>query len=115
MANCKDNCIHYKVCMYGDLTEYKTEQILKDDCDDFMPKDVVPKSEVDRLRNHINYLKKYDEERDIALHSRLIAETRKKVAREIIADMRELIKGYENIDIYLDRIEKKYTESEDTE
>ena len=33
-----------------------------------------------------------------------------KVAREIIADMRELITGYENIDLYLDRIEKKYTE-----
>ena len=32
------------------------------------------------------------------------------VAREIIADMREMIKGYENIDVYLDRIEKKYTE-----
>lgn len=30
------------------------------------------------------------------------------VAREIISDMRELIKGYENIDVYLDRIEKKY-------
>lgn len=32
------------------------------------------------------------------------------VAREIIADFREMIKGYENIDVYLDRIEKKYTE-----
>lgn len=32
------------------------------------------------------------------------------IAREIIADMREMIKGYENIDVYLDRIEKKYTE-----
>jgi hypothetical protein len=30
------------------------------------------------------------------------------VAREVIADMREMIKGYENIDVYLDRIEKKY-------
>ena len=32
------------------------------------------------------------------------------VARQVIADMREMIKGYENIDVYLDRIEKKYTE-----
>ena len=32
------------------------------------------------------------------------------VAREIITDMLEMIKGYENIDVYLDRIEKKYTE-----
>ena len=37
-------------------------------------------------------------------------ETRKEVARKIIADMREQIKGYENIDIILDQIEKKYTE-----
>ena len=35
---------------------------------------------------------------------------RSEVARDIIADMRELINGYENIDVYLDRIEKKYTE-----
>ena len=53
MANCKDNCIHYKVCMYGDLTEYKTEQILKDDCDDFMPKDVIAKSEVEKIFDDI--------------------------------------------------------------
>lgn len=32
------------------------------------------------------------------------------VAREVVEDMREMIKGYENIDVYLDRIEKKYTE-----
>lgn len=34
------------------------------------------------------------------------------VAREIIADMRKQIDGYENIDIILDRIEKKYTEGQ---
>ena len=33
------------------------------------------------------------------------------VAREIVEDMREMIKGYENIDVYLDRIEKKYKEN----
>lgn len=32
------------------------------------------------------------------------------VAKEVIADMRKLINGYENIDVYLDKIEKKYTE-----
>lgn len=32
------------------------------------------------------------------------------VAKEILADFRKMIKGYENIDVYLDRIEKKYTE-----
>ena len=46
--------------------------------------DVVPKSDVARLQSEINRLKKYDEERDIALHARLISETRVKVAREII-------------------------------
>ena len=63
MANCKDNCIHYKVCMYGDLTEYKTEQILKDDCDDFMPKDVVPKSEVEKFAEEIKleFYREFDE------------------------------------------------------
>ena len=35
------------------------------------------------------------------------------VAREIIADLREQINGYENIDIILDRIEKKYTEEQE--
>ena len=38
--------------------------------------------------------------------------TRKETTRKIIADMREQIQGYENIDIILDRIEKKYTEEE---
>lgn len=32
------------------------------------------------------------------------------VAREVIADMRKMINGYENIDVYLDQIEKKYME-----
>ena len=35
------------------------------------------------------------------------------LAREIIADLREQINGYENIDVYLDRIEKKYTEEQE--
>ena len=31
------------------------------------------------------------------------------VAKEVINDMRKMINGYENIDVYLDRIEKKYS------
>lgn len=34
------------------------------------------------------------------------------VAREIFAEMRKQINGYENIDIILDRLEKKYLEGE---
>jgi phosphoribosyl-ATP pyrophosphohydrolase len=49
--------------------------------------DVVPKSEVERLQSQVNRLKKYDEERDIALHARLITETREKVAREIFEEI----------------------------
>jgi hypothetical protein len=60
--------------------------------------DVAPKSEVDK------WFRECEE-----LQGRLI-ELEKEVAREVIADMREQIQGYENIDIILDRIEKKYTE-----
>ena len=60
--------------------------------------DVVPKSEcvecakkarnaIVKLQGQINRLKKYDEERDIALHARLIAETREKVTREIFKEI----------------------------
>jgi hypothetical protein len=38
---------------------------------------------------------------------------RSEIAREIIADMYEMIKGYENIDVYLDRIKKKYESEEE--
>ena len=36
-----------------------------------------------RLQCHVNRLKKYDEERDIALHARLISETRANTVREM--------------------------------
>lgn len=49
--------------------------------------DVVSKSEYDRLQDQVNRLKKYDEERDIALHARLIAETREKVTTEIFEEI----------------------------
>lgn len=45
------------------------------------------KSVVERLQGQVNRLKKYDEERDIALHARLIAETREKVVREIFEEI----------------------------
>ena len=50
--------------------------------------DVVPKSEVERLQCQVNRLKKYDEERDIALHARLIANAKAEVAREIFEEFR---------------------------
>ncbi len=46
MANCED-CIHFNVCDYATLQEYKTEQDLKEDCSNcILTADVVPKSEV---------------------------------------------------------------------
>ena len=72
--------------------------------------DVVPKSEVERLTKIIDlYELLYGTVRD--KHT-VVEKAKQEVARDIITDMREMIKGYENIDIYLDRIEKKYTERE---
>ena len=47
------------------------------------PEDVVPRSEVVKLQSQINRLKVYDEERDIALHQRLVREAKQDAAREI--------------------------------
>ena len=111
MANCKDNCIHYKVCMYKDLSEYKTEQILKDDCDYFMPKDVVPKSEYDRVRFNLKAV--LDE----------IPETKQEVAREIFEEIERNFVSIDDVDFNRFRcigartfaeLRKKYTENEDT-
>lgn len=44
-----------------------------------------------RLQSHVNRLKKYDEERDIALHARLISETKAKTAREIFEKIDKII------------------------
>lgn len=49
------------------------------------------KTEVVRLRSQVNHLKKYDEQRDIALHARLVEETKQKVAREISANIKKAI------------------------
>ena len=112
MANCKDNCIHYKVCMYGDLTEYKTEQILKDDCDDFMPKDVVPKSEVEALKHEIERI---IDEGEYWQGKFLVA--RSTVAREIFEEIENLFIK-DNFRLICNRsafaeLKKKYTESEE--
>ena len=71
--------------------------------------DVVPRSEVEHWKEEANrwqtlWCKTYN---DFEI-SEMIAEAKQDVAREMLKDMREMIKGYENIDIYLDRIEKKY-------
>lgn len=88
--------------------------------------DVVPKSEcsecaektrntIVKLQDHIKLLKKYDEERDIALHARLIAETRKEVAREIFAEIEKhktvpFGSKCEVIPLYIvSELKKKYT------
>ena len=39
---------------------------------------------ISALNQKINRLKKYDKERDIALHARLIAETRKETAKKVL-------------------------------
>ena len=48
--------------------------------------DVVPRSEVAKLQSQINRLKSYDEERDIALHQRLVREAKQEVASEILTE-----------------------------
>ena len=87
--------------------------------------DVVPKSEVEkqkleiwRLQGQVNRLKKYDEERDIALHARLIAKAKAEVAMEIFADIAKYERKPipESKPVYVlkqsdfDELEKKYTE-----
>ena len=92
------NCIHFDVC---DSDRHEKER-LYGDCSDFLNDDtVVPKSEVDRLQCEVNRLKKYDEERDIALHARLIAETREKVAREIFKEIEEVFRQHTEGGYYL--------------
>lgn len=107
---------HIQLSQAGEIVQYY------DDVVKMLEADVVPKSEVERLRNHINRLKKYDEERDIALHSRLIAETRKKVAREIFEEMQSCLiqrhwNGLDIVSFEFDAVKyaelkKQYTESE---
>lgn len=74
-----------------------------------------------KLQGIINRLKKYDEQRDIELHARVIAETREKVAREIFEEIeRYVIKGIsvggEHLTLFngknYSELKKKYTEGD---
>ena len=79
--------------------------------------DVAPKSEVERLQCQVNRLKKYDEERDIALHKRLIANAKSEVAMEIFEVIDDVMIDHARGDIddhwlYVNvaELKKKYTE-----
>ena len=111
MARCK-NCIHFGICKKGfPWADGKGGGW----CENFLTADVVPREEVARLQSKINRLEKYDEERDIALHSRLIANARSEAAKEIFEEIDNKI-GFQHdvIDILniLDELRKKYTEEE---
>lgn len=85
MDKCKD-CIHNNVCNrdagYGWL-----------ECPHFINSaDVISRAEATRLQSQVNRLKKYDEERDIALHAQLIANTRQEVASEVFEEIEFLLK-----------------------
>ena len=85
MDKCK-GCIHDNVCNrdtgHGWL-----------ECPHFInTADVISRAEAARLQSQVNRLKKYDEERDIALHAQLIANTKQEVAREIINDFVKMAK-----------------------
>lgn len=78
--------------------------------------DVAPKSEVERLQSQVNRLKKYDEERDIALHARLISNAKTEVASEIFEDIKSALAQMGicfNDQTILCEIEKKYTEEKE--
>ena len=72
----------YGLYNHAKLTEYVMKSIENEPTTD-----VAPKSEVLRLQSEVNRLKKYDEERDIALHARLISETKIETAREIFEEI----------------------------
>ena len=114
MDKCK-GCIHDNVCNrdagYGWL-----------ECPHFInTADVISRAEAARLQSQVNRLKKYDEERDIALHAKLIANTRQEVAEEIFKEIERVISetkigslyGYyftKDIRAYIVELKKKYTE-----
>lgn len=62
---------------------------------------VLSNEEYSKLVGTIHRLQKYDEERDIALHARLKAETRKETAKEIL----KILQGY-NYDGEIDELIK---------
>lgn len=70
------------------------------------------KGEVARLQSQVNRLKKYDEERDIALHARLISNTRREVAKEILEELHGLLVMRVGVTQAIAELKKKYTEGE---
>ena len=79
---------------------------------------VVPRAEVERLQSQVNRLKKYDEERDIRLHARLIANAKSEVAREIFSAIQNAWETtyYESeFEERLAKLEKKYTDQKGDE
>lgn len=92
MAQCKDcdKCFHRDVCA-GDTDRWN----YFGECPHYINSaDVAPKSEITRLQSQVNRLKQYDEERDIKLHARLIANTKSEVAEQIFEDLELLMKIY---------------------
>ena len=121
MDKCK-GCIHTDVCSrevgygYAECPHYKFA-------------DIASRTEVARLQSQVNRLKKYDKERDIALHEKLIANTRQEVAREIFEEMEKRLediivvanpddcfitifrKTMEKVTAEIDELKKKYMEN----
>ena len=79
-------------------------------------KELTEKNE--RLKCHVNRLKKYDEERDIALHARLISETRADTVRKMQERLKEAFEhsglyGVDAIERRIDQIAKEMLEGTD--
>lgn len=121
-------------CLYNDDTSLCINRILKDALAlikelteenaelhreyDSMAKTVNAASDLIRnLKSHIRRLKAYDEQRDIALHARLIKETKANTVREM---HEHLIKLWENnfsqndgtVRLYTSVLERLLTQSE---
>lgn len=94
------------------LTNKDEQEWVKDECIRqaycIQKADVVPRSEFDAYKREVEDVL---ERLNVINEDKIKVEVflaKQEVAREIIADFRKMIKGYENIDVYLDRIEKKY-------
>ena len=84
------------------------KEILEDDDKTGFPtKLFVPRNEVERLEKETEMLMREKTTLECVV-STARNQAKQEVARNIIADFRKMINGYENIDVYLDRIEKKY-------
>lgn len=73
----------------------------------------IQEAEIKQLTNQITCLKKYDEERDILLHRKLVTKTRKETAKEFSERVKTAF--YEEFDelipsIMTDKIDEIYKE-----